>query len=604
MNKSSYVVAGALLALSVAANAAPLTSASEKNVLFVTEKISATGVVSLKARTGPLTSSNEGYGINHMSTTLSSNRIPVGLPRINISGGQPTATGLPTRGTVLDTALPAIKNMYPQVNAQMAGYLRTYGMSSGWFNFRQDVDIDVAGVSERWSIYWDTFTDGKGRGTFGDPQLVPASPKYLYITYAQKAVDENFPASWQLPEGGLMKWQLRDSDFMPLTAMQTVDTGGYFDTIQAATEVVDAGIACLMDDANPGCSPGYISVKNLLDSTGAIGAVVDYGRRVSPKMVANPDGTEGPQMALSVDARTINYAGCSDATFRNTGRYGYALNNSVGRYFALSNGSPRVVSYAMIQEFTGVGVSPTQAYDYTLPVAKSQLNALNAVAIDPLGVSGYAAGTVLVQAADLPGLVYSAPLDSTGANGEQLGTFTSQPYTFDTGEDDYRFTANYRCNAGGGYEVDTFVAKKNNGAWTANTVITTPLTENAWTDVALSDHSPTRFSAYLDLANNQLKFKDKTMRTGVGAYAYHADRDYATSHNASALYVRQEIVAPGWFSCTPGYGPNCMVQEDGSAVTYSYGGGIDYYFRGWNINDNSIIEEGQGWSNPDPWTGG
>lgn len=599
MKKLIFALAGAALAAaSAGAYAAPLTSAPSKHVLFVTEKITTDGVLTVKARTGPLTTSNEGYGINKMSTTLASSAIPVSMPKIAITGPFDTTTTLPTKGMVLDLAIKAVQNRFPAVRTGMTTYLKQYGMSSGWFNFKQDVDLDVAGVKETWTIYWDYFTDAEGRGAYPDPQVVPPKPKYLYVSYAQKAVDADLPADWVIPNAGIVKWQVRDEDFLPVGAEHTVDVNGLFDTPQGDTEYTDSGIKCLMNDQNAGCTAGQVNVRDLLDTSGAIMAVVDYARRVSPIWIQNADGTFSPQVAVSIDTRKVSYQSCTKASYLNEGRFGYALRSSVARYFATaSTGSPRVVSYAMVKEYEGQYSSPTSSYTYSTDITDSQLPTLTSKSIDPIGADGSTPGTKLVTTTTIPGVVYTAPLDYDGDPSQTMGTYSTPKWTYDWDDHHnwYWWTISYKCDFGGGYSIDTTMHRQYYDNTPESYLTTTKVNNNAWTNVELYGHFGNRFSAMYDTGANRILVKN----TFASYYEpkFNGEFWYADAHNNNSNI--KTSYPSSWTTCS-GEGTEGGTVCSGYIPPYS----VYTSFGGWDLNTGEQLWNQEVIMESDPWSGG
>jgi hypothetical protein len=448
LRKTALALGFALSGISVA-QAAPLTSSSEKTILFVTESVTQGGSVNISAETGPLTTSELGFSIRKLGSQAAPGASPAALPAIVLSGSYGTSTGLPTRGQVLDLANNRIKMSFPSLKASLSEYMARYGISSGWFNFKQEVRIDVNGAAETWTIYWDYFADQKGRGAYADARLISPDPKALYVIYTPKAVDKDLPAGWAYAGAGTIKYQLRDViKFQPVTEFVTVDVGGAFDTVQGDTEVHDAGIRCLMDNANSGCPTTSTDVKRLMDQTGAILTVVDYIRRVEPVWEEQPDGSVTPKMSAEITKRELIYAGCTNPTYRNVGNFGYTLSATLGRYLATSSGSPRVVNYTQIQEYHGTYLSPTVEYDWSLKVPRRQSSKLNPIAIDPVK------GNALMNTSDIPGLIGTSPISIVGDPTPTLGTFKSGLYHYGGWADDHYIEYKAICGLDG-VEIDT-----------------------------------------------------------------------------------------------------------------------------------------------------
>lgn len=519
-------VAGTLPAL-----AAPLTLSSEKTVLFVTETVSAGGAVNVFAKSGPLTTSEQGFGINRLVSTAKDGTVPAALPAITFAGAYGTPTGLPDSGTVLDVANARIKGAFPTMQSALGVYLKKYGINSSWFNFKQEVQLDANGVAETWTIYWDFFTDQNGRGAFGDAKLVPPNPKVLYVTYTPLQVDKDLPSTWAYADAGVVKYQLRNMEFQPLTAWATVDVGGAYDVPQTDTQNANTGVACLMDATNPGCTFAAVDVKRLLDSTGATLAVVDYTRRVEPVWVTQPDGTQVPQMSTKIDTRDVSYTGCTDTSFRNTGTFGYTLSTRMGRYMANSTGSPRVVNFQQLNEYSGTSLSPTQSYDYSLKVNRSDVNSLGSYGIDPVK------GGALLAITDIPGLISVAPINVLNTPVSLVGSATGAIWQYGGKDDAYQVTWTLKCSmAHAGYDIDTKIeATRHWDGWHPSVVLTSAVSDTGWSSVALSQFSDSRYLAYADYASGIVHLAEGSTS---GAYAYRASgggegysNDFVYAHN-------------------------------------------------------------------------
>jgi hypothetical protein len=513
------------------AQAAPLTVASDKVVMLVSETVTASGVVSTTARTGPLTTAGDVFSIDRLGTP--STIVPISIPAVNTSGVFGTATGLPTAGRVTSIANTHMRAHFPSIKNSLSSHLRQYGITSGWFNFKQEVDVDANGQAETWAIYWDFFVDATGRGGFPDARLVPPDPKILYVVYTPLRVDADLPQSWSYPEAGTLKYQLRNLKFEQLTDWTTLDTGGAYDSPQTADENVNAGLGCLMDSSNAGCTVGPTDVAKLLDSTGAAMGVVDYVRRVEPELIEQADGSYLPKMSTTIEKREVTYSGCADATFHNTGSFGYTLQTSIGRYMAIPSGTP-LVTYQQIQEFSGSSLSPTQAYDYTVPVTRSEISALSTYGIDPVK------GGSLVALTDIPGLISAADVEKLNSPQTFVGEVTGAQWWYGDMEDKYQVRWILKCTANGdGYEITTRVDhQRYDWGWDMNQEKTSPVSSSGWSPVALDGFNNSRYLAYADLANRVVRLAEGTTSD---TYPYYSvvdegyDAPFVCAHNSYSM---------------------------------------------------------------------
>lgn len=513
------------------AQAAPLTSSSEKTVLFVSQTVTESGVANVAATVGPLLTSERGFGLQRLGTTAAPGTVPVALPSINLAGTYGTVTGRPTRGMVLDIANSKIKTNFPTLKSSLSNYMKQYGVSSGWYNYKQEVQVDANGVVETWSIYWDFFADLNGRGAFADAKLVPPDPKVLYVTYTPLAVDADLPQGWAYDGAGMVSYQLRNMEFQPLTDWVTVNVGGAYDAPQGGVEFNDAGVTCLMDASNPGCAGGAIDVNRLLDATGAVMAVVDYVRKVEPVWVENTDGEMVPKMSSRIDTREVTYNGCLETIFRNKGSFGYTLSTNMGRYLASSSGTPRVVSFQQINEYAGTYLSPTTDYDHSIKIKRSDVPVLAPYAIDPVKKD------VLLLVKNIPGLISVAPIKVMNVPQTLIGSATGGIWQYGGRDDAYQVTWTLKCNAEAeGYAIDTKIENTRHwSGWSSSAVLTSAVSDVGWSAVALSKFSDSRYVAYADTTAGIVRLSDGST---AGSYDYRASggfegtsSDFVCGHN-------------------------------------------------------------------------
>jgi len=533
-----------ILALAVAlaaggaplAQAAPLTVSSEKSVLFVTENVTPGGSVNISATTGPLTTSERGFGLGRLGNKVAPGRIPVSIPAITFSGWYGTPTGLPTRGAVLDQANARIRANFNNVKSGLSSYMQTNGISSSWFTFKQEVQVDANGVAETWAIHWDYFADKNGRGAYADARLVSPDPKVLYLVYTPLRVDSDLPQSWSYPDGGTMKYQLRDMKFDPVTDWATLNAGGAYDAPQGGSENTDDGVNCLMDSSTAGCAVGPTDVKKLLDSTGAVMAVVDYVRRVQPQWVEQPDGSVVPKMATSIDAREVSYVGCFETNYRNRGNFGYTLQTNLGRYIAVSSGSPRVVNYQQLQEYEGTYLSPNTPYDYTIRVRKGDVPALGSYAIDPVK------GGVLLPVADIPGLVSVAGVNVLNTPQDVVGSATGGIWQYGGARDSYQVIWTLKCSKTvDGFDIETVIQNTRNWpSWSSSAKTLSAVGEGYWSAVGLAGFNGARYLAMVDRNAGLVRL---TEGTHDSRYSYRAsgggeggDSGFVCGHNNYSMH--------------------------------------------------------------------
>lgn len=493
-------------------HAAPLTVATEKVVMLVNESITPNGVVSTTARSGPLTTAGSVFSIDRFGSANVA--VPIALPPVPTAGYFGTTTGLPTSGDIANLANNHLRAQYPALKSALSAHMRKYGITSGWFNFKQQVNLNVNDAQETWTIYWDFFTDTNGRGAFGEAKIVPAEPNTLYVVYTPLRVSSDLPANWSFDGAGTLKYQLRDAQFQPVSSWVTVNVGGAFDSIEAPTEGYDAGLACLMDTSKAGCTPSLNDVKNLMDRTGAVLSVVDYVRRVEPDYQDQPDGTRTPKMTAALSTRELTYTGCTPPVFRNVGNLSYTLATTVARYLAGSVGFPRTVEFEQIQEFKGTYLSPGLPFDLSLQVPRRDTAGISAMAIDPVQKDR------LMALADIPGLQY--PVSAIQINGDPaatIGSTTGITWQYGGRDDAYQMNWQLKCaQYDDGYELSTTINSTEDwNGWHPNTPAKSLVSSAGWSPVAVNGFGPSRYQAYADYAAGIVRLQEGAT---AGSYSY------------------------------------------------------------------------------------
>lgn len=541
------------------AQAAPLSVAGDKVVMLVDESITTSGVVNTTARSGPLTTSGAVFSIDRFGTP--STTVPISAPPVEFSGSYGTATGFPTSGQVTDLAGAHLRGQFPGLKGALATHMRRYGISSGWFNFKQQVEVDVNGAAETWTIYWDFFTDSSGRGAFGEPKIVPADPKTLYVVYTPLRVSNDLPTSWAMDGAGTLKYQLRDTQFQPVTDWVTVNVGGVFDTLESTTEGYDSGLSCLMDTAKPGCTASVHDVKSLMDRTGAALSVVDYVRRVEPEYEDQPDGTRVPKMTSTLASRQLTYTGCTPPTFRNVGNLSYTLQSSVARYLAGSVGSPRTVQFEQIQEFRGNYLSPAIPYDLSLQVPRRDTADLATKAIDPVEKNR------LMALADIPGLQYPiSPIQIVGDPNATIGSTSGVVWQYGGRSDAYQMNWELKCaQYDDGFELSTTISSTHGwNGWTPNSPAKSLVSSVSWSPVAVTGFGSSRYQAHADFGRGIVFLQDGATSS---SYSYRSSgggegssSGFICAHNQFSLMAQNGTAyecnapAPIDYSC-PAAGP-------------------------------------------------
>jgi len=296
------------------------------------------------------------------------------------------------------------------MGSSMATQIRSQNASSGVMEFKQDVLLPN---SQRGVLAWRLMVDSSGSVRYGDPEVLPVEALTLDVVYTPLNLSAVLPPSWpRYADAGLLKWRLIDKTGAARTGWTTVDAAGAYDDPEStATENVDpdAGLKCLILDRTR-CG-GPTDVKTLMDQQGAAGAYVAYTRRLTPLYdnVADParpgEFIQQPRISLTVDNRELRYNGCGqNLTYRNQGAYGYTLAAHAEKYLVDAS-----LRYYPVDWSDEVRTSPTEPYDKSVSVARSDIASIGARIITP-GPTG----SELVNSGDVAGITYLAPVVQSG----------------------------------------------------------------------------------------------------------------------------------------------------------------------------------------------
>jgi hypothetical protein len=326
-----------------------------------------------------------------------------------VASANPSTYGNGTRtpGQIRDFAKGIMLGQANTIIGNMRSYMAANSIGSGFFVFEQEVQ--AAGQATTQKLVWQIVITENGRTLYGDPKVINADPVVVYMRYTSKALEAGLPTSWAFTEAGKLEWQLRRRDGTPVNAFTTIDTNGAFDEpvddpVNPVNE--NQGVECLADKTKTGCPTGYPDAKSLIDQYGALGAIIDYVRKVQPVYDEYPDPAAAgefiykPRMSVSYDLRELVAASCTSKTYRNKGRYGYTLATILDRYL-LEEGESTPYQ---INRYTNSTISPTENFDITKPT--NQLStSLNGQVYNFLE-----APNNLMPTSDVPGLIYTAPI--------------------------------------------------------------------------------------------------------------------------------------------------------------------------------------------------
>ncbi|TXF11577.1 hypothetical protein [Pelomicrobium methylotrophicum] len=440
-----------LVAFAAALQAAPLTDAGRKalSVYQIVDDQSGDLVTTVDARYGTPSMGGSGVSLDYFAKKIPNPSSVGTLPIRSYPAGM-------TQSQVLAAAKDHIFANAPALFASIKSFMKANGVSVASFTFQQKVYI--SSLTRPKYIVWSAIIDAQSRPMYRDPVLADELPMILQAVYTSKRVMDGLPSSWSYSEGGILKYRLLDMQLQPQTSWTSIDTGGAFDEPQPGDNVAydpDFGVKCLANKASsPSCPQGYPDMKALIDQTGAIAGILDYVRMVQPVYDQDPaTGDLIARAAISVDKRTLNYAGCTSSAsnlYSNEGRIGYTLITTVDRYMVAADGA-----YAYLNQFNGTSISPTESYSASLSVSGTASD-LNAKIIEP---KSNPAQLVDVSASPWNRMVvYLDPITVTGNTSQTLGVVNAPTLYAETSCDTSRpgwfkvsaiIPPGEQCHAGG-----------------------------------------------------------------------------------------------------------------------------------------------------------
>lgn len=362
-----------------------------------------------KARVGAVGFSDTGFDV----IPLGDGSSPSGIPRIaELSVSTPMSLG----------ALKAAARNWVAAHAEalrskLVAYMGKYGLSSAWYVYERTFPVQTDLGQTPYTVTWSLFQDASGRASYGDPRVEPASAsgaRVLHVQYQVRAVPGEI--GYSNPQGGILHWQVLDAGLNPIAGTSNYrDVLGAFDP-PAGTTDSQQGIRCLIDSSRAGCAPAAQDVRRLLESTGALFALVDYTYAPEPAYTWKRDAyCPGGQSKCFVPATTyvyelreIKYEMCSDdITFRNAGYYTMPVESITDRFIVdLDELSP-----ASLQRFTAaIGQSEGVDFDWQLILPIGEVGRLDSHVIHPH------TGGALIPVTDVPGNVLTpTPLAKDGS---------------------------------------------------------------------------------------------------------------------------------------------------------------------------------------------
>lgn len=316
-----------------------------------------------------------------------------------------------------------------QLAAELKKSMEGAKAGSAVFMFDQEVRPKSAGREMR--LVWTITIMDNGRILIPEPKLVDPDPTVLHITYISSDADELLPVGWAYPDGGHLLWQVKKQDGTVVTPITRVNTGGAYNESADDSERM---VQCLANRASHSSCPTittFVDAWTLMDEVAAGSAVIDYTRKLRPVYDEVTSSTSSepeyrPRFTLSVDHRDYLRDSCTGGQYRNRGRKGFLLENTVDRYTVLPT-RPAV----RVNTFSRQDISPTENYDVSTPV-QTQASALASQIVHPFDAS-----QGLVSTAQFPEITYLAPVvTATSGNAHTnltlQGTQSDMAYSWET----------------------------------------------------------------------------------------------------------------------------------------------------------------------------
>jgi hypothetical protein len=344
--------------------------------LTVNQTVDTNGATSITAYASLSGYASGGYGSEQFGTP-----IPVAAA-IGALPTRPYAATL-TRTQLLDQAKARLREASPLLFAAVVNYMRTYGYGAAWFSLQQALNWN----GKTAYLVWTAYLDHQSRPVYGDAQLVEEQPTILYALYTPLAVKRGLPQGWQFPDGGTLRWQLRDFHFNPITRWESVDTQGAYDQPQGRVTDPDLGVRCLVDSSYRSptashCPSVYPDLRKLIDTKKATFGVLDYVRYLQPVYTNAPGGSRVAAAAIDVYERSIRVPSCCCDTlalsYLNRYRIGYKLQVQTDRVSVEASGAWRLLSHVSTE-----AVSPVETKERSVATVREQIALLPGMVIRP-----------------------------------------------------------------------------------------------------------------------------------------------------------------------------------------------------------------------------
>lgn len=348
--------------------ARPLSATALKDIASTTQDVTVTGVMSNMVTVAPLTTSANGFGISKIASRLDT--APFGtMPVVPVPANATDAVVRERANQWVDSAFPTFRDRY-------SAWLRSKGLSIGFYNFTQEVNVQTAAGIKKKSIAFNAIIDSSGKPTYGMPKIVDSDPLTLDVRYIPLKPSDGLPADWVYEGAGTIQWRVLNKKMEDVSGWTVIETNGAFDT--TGEEVLpEEKLACLMDRASSPSCTGPTDVKTLMGQLGTTTAFVSYSH--SPDPVLQPTDVEGefaPVTGLSIDERTQQ---CG--VYTNKGSFGYILEAVADWYVADLSSSN--ITYQLMNQTSIQSVSPTRSYEKSVSVQHLGMGSADGYIITP-----------------------------------------------------------------------------------------------------------------------------------------------------------------------------------------------------------------------------
>lgn len=301
-----------------------IQEAAFKTVLTFNQHFAEDGTMAITAKSGPLTKSNSGYGVERNVQDLTVQTFS-GFSRVLTP--HLGAASVLTQADALGKAKNWVKFNVPSTALRMSNEIRNVGASAGIMTFNEEVYISRRDLEPIKKVLSFVMTvDREGKATYGDPVLTTPEPDIVYATYTPLRPGDDFNESWVLPHAGFISYQVLDYRGNVKLNTRHIDVQGAYDAPTGS-----GGAECFIQKSTAGCSirADVPDVRELMLKHGADLSIVDFTTQIVPVYDLMDDDTYVPRGALAYNDRNWN---CVE--YKNVGEYGFVLEVQLERWFA------------------------------------------------------------------------------------------------------------------------------------------------------------------------------------------------------------------------------------------------------------------------------